>query len=513
METHATQASERDRDLCTMDEKTQATDLKGRAFDLPVDTEHKACAIKIWSFKRPHMRAFHLSWFSFFTAFISTFAAAPLMPIIRDNLNLTGADVNNAGIAAVTGTILSRVAMGSVCDVYGPRYGHAFLMLGTAPAVFCMALVNDATSFLLCRLFIGFSLATFVATQFWSTVMFNGKIVGTANATTAGWGNLGGGVTQFLMPLIFTGMRSYGPAFKAWRLCFFVPGALHILVGVLVLFFAQDLPDGDYREVIKSGKMSKARNWDVMKNGVLNYRTWCLAITYGFCFGVELTMNNIIAPYFFDQFEMNIEIAGMLGSCFGLMNLFARSLGGITTDMVAARYGMRGRLWVLWIIQTGEGLLCILLGRLSGNLAATIVVMIFFSTMVQMAEGASYAVVPYVSRRSLGVVSGIVGAGGNAGSAVLQAIFFGDSFSTQDGISAMGGAVVGLTLLVIPVYFPMWGGMFCKPNPNITEEDYYLADFTEEERVQGVADSVVKFAKEARSERAAELRPKPTQTV
>eukprot|EP00894_Picocystis_sp_ML_P002704 jgi/Pico_ML_1/53221/g3801.t1 len=423
-----------------MDEKGQATDLKGRPFDLPVDTEHKACAIKIWSFKRPHMRAFHLSWFSFFIAFISTFAAAPLMPIIRDNLNLTGADVNNAGIAAVTGTILSRVGMGSVCDVYGPRYGHAFLMLGTAPAVFCMALVDGATSFLLCRLFIGFSLATFVATQFWSTVMFNGKIVGTANATTAGWGNLGGGVTQFLMPLIFTGMKSYGPAFMAWRLCYFVPGALHILVGILVLFFAQDLPDGDYREVIKSGKMAKAKNWDVMKNGVLNYRTWCLAITYGFCFGVELTMNNIIAPYFFDQFEMTLEIAGM-------------------------------------------------------------------------AEGASYAVVPYVSRRSLGVVSGIVGAGGNAGSAVLQAIFFGDSFSTQDGISAMGGTVVGLTLLVIPVYFPMWGGMFCKPNPDISEEDYYLADFTEEEKVQGVADSVVKFAKEARSERAAELRPKPSQPV
>jgi len=38
-------------------------------------------------------------------------------------------------------------------------------------------------------------------------------------------------------------------------------------------------------------------------------------------------------------------------------------------------------------------------------------------------------------------------------------------------------------------------------------------DFTEEERAQGIADSVVKFAKEAQSERAADFRPKPTETV
>ena len=47
-------------------------------------------------------------------------------------------------------------------------------------------------------------------TQFHTSVMFAPNIVGTANATVAGWGNLGGGVTQVVMPLLFSGFLSMG---------------------------------------------------------------------------------------------------------------------------------------------------------------------------------------------------------------------------------------------------------------------------------------------------------------
>jgi len=65
---------------------------------------------------------------------------------------------------------------------------------------------------------------------------------------------------------------------------------------------------------------------------VTNYRMWCLVATYGFCFGVELTVNNIIVSYLFDQFDLDLNVAGVLGACFGLMNLFARSIGGLVSD-------------------------------------------------------------------------------------------------------------------------------------------------------------------------------------
>ena len=71
----------------------------------------------------------------------------------------------------------------------------------TAAAAVVMS--AGCAGFIIARLFIGFSLAGIVCCQFWCTSMFNTKVVGTANAFAAGWGNMGGGVTHFLMPIIW----------------------------------------------------------------------------------------------------------------------------------------------------------------------------------------------------------------------------------------------------------------------------------------------------------------------
>jgi NNP family nitrate/nitrite transporter-like MFS transporter len=100
-----------------------------------------------------------------------------------------------------------------------------------------------AAGFIVLRLFIGFSLAAFVCCQFWVTSMFNTKIVGSANAIAAGWGNMGGGVTHFLMPLIWKGISVSVPGFIAWRWAFFVPASAHIVLGTAILLLAQVRPE------------------------------------------------------------------------------------------------------------------------------------------------------------------------------------------------------------------------------------------------------------------------------
>lgn len=84
---------------------------------------------------------------------------------------------------------------------------------------------------------------------------------------------------------------------------------------------------------------------------------------------------------------------------------------------------MRGRLWALWIIQTLGGVFCLLLGVpfVYHSLGATMVVLVIFSIWCQQACGLSCGVVPFISKRSTGLVYGMVGAGGNTGAAVTQA--------------------------------------------------------------------------------------------
>jgi NNP family nitrate/nitrite transporter-like MFS transporter len=76
--------------------------------------------------------------------------------------------------------------------------------------VMTVGLVDSYEGFLLFRLAIGVIGASFVVTQYHTSVMFDKKIVGTANAVAGGWGNLGGGITNMVMPLIFAGIRGRG---------------------------------------------------------------------------------------------------------------------------------------------------------------------------------------------------------------------------------------------------------------------------------------------------------------
>lgn len=66
-----------------------------------------------------------------------------------------------------------------------------------------------------------------------------------------------------------------------------------------------------------------------------------------------------------------------------------------------------------------------------------------------------------------------------------QALFFTyTGLSTQDGFKWMGVMTIGMTALYMLMYFPQWGGMFLKAKEGVTEEDYYLAEWTPEERSQ-----------------------------
>ncbi|KAK9839619.1 hypothetical protein WJX81_001376 [Elliptochloris bilobata] len=476
-------------------------------FSVPVDTEHKSKTIRLFSLCRPHMLAFHLNWLGFFITFLSAYAAAPLIPVIRDSIHLYQFEANLAGVVTTAGTVVARIAMGSICDFFGPRYAYGFLLCLTAPVVAGMALVTDHIGYIVERMLIGWSLAAFVICQFWSSMMFSPNVVGTANSIVGGWGNAGGGVTQIVMPYITVGIAKYQPETLAWRYAFLVPACCHVVIAFLILAFAQDLPDGQYNHLEKSGKKAKANPLRELAAGLTNYRMYGLAACYAYSFG--LALDNALAPYFEKNFGFNITDAGNLAATFGMLNFVCRPAGGIMSDLMGRRYGMRGRIWVVFIGLALGGVSVSLMGVCHNSLGLTMFFLVLSALFLEGTCGSVYGVVPFVSRRSTGIVCGLVSAGGAIGGVMNQAIFFLNTpahgayvLQQYDSFKWMGCAIVFVACIgVAPLYFPMWGGLFCGPKPGVTEEDYYFSEYTPAEREQGLHLAASNFAFESRSMR------------
>src|SRR3569623_2040973 len=163
-------------------------------------------------------------------------------------------------IGSVSITVLARQLIGWLCDRIGPRKAFTWLLLLGSLPVMGIALAHDFKTFLLFRVLIGAIGGSFVITQCHMTLMFAPNCVGTANATTAGWGNLGGGVTQFVMPLLFTlfvGVLGFSGE-AGWRLAMIAAGVSCALAGVAYYFLTQDTPEGNFRELRAAGKLPPA---------------------------------------------------------------------------------------------------------------------------------------------------------------------------------------------------------------------------------------------------------------
>ena len=416
-----------------------------------MDPSAKATRISLHDFSSPQMRAFHMSWIAFFLCFFAWFGIAPLMSVVRSELQLTREQVGWCIIGSVSVTIFARLLVGWLCDRIGPRLTYTWLLvLGSIP-VMAIGLAHDFTTFLVFRVLIGAIGASFVITQYHTSRMFASNCVGTANATAAGWGNLGGGVTQLVMPLVFAFFAgTIGLATTtSWRLAMLVVGVLCALTGIAYYFLTQDTPEGNYRELRAAGRMEKKEAVrGAFGEACRDHRVWALALIYGACFGMELTIDNIAVLYFLDYFAyfkqldpaVALKTAGLIAGMFGGMNLFARAIGGWVADKCGNRWGFDGRVKWLFVALFGEGIGLMLFSQAT-TLTLAIPLMITFAMFVKMSNGATYAVVPFINRRALGAVSGIVGAGGNVGAVALGFLFKSEAIDWHTALLIAGVAV------------------------------------------------------------------------
>jgi MFS transporter, NNP family, nitrate/nitrite transporter len=401
------------------------------------------------------MRAFHLTWMAFFVCFFAWFACAPLMPVIKGEFGLSKDQVANINIAAVAVTILVRLIIGPLCDRFGPRKAYTGLLLLGAIPVIGVSMAQTYEAFLFFRLLIGAIGASFVITQYHTSVMFAPNVVGTANAAAAGWGNAGGGATQTLMPLILLVIVSFGvEQALGWRLALLVPGVLMLVMAFFYWRYTQDCPAGNYADLRTAGAMPESgrkAGWQSFKLACANYRVWMLFVTYGACFGVEIFIHNIAASYYVDEFGLTLKAAGLAAGTFGLLALFARALGGIASDRIARSWGLDGRTTLLFALIIGEGLGLLWFSQMEA-VAVAIVAMVTFGLFTHMACGATYALVPFIDRKALGGVAGIIGAGGNVGAVAAGFLMKGVGDGPQT-LAILGVLVTASAVCALAVRF------------------------------------------------------------
>jgi NNP family nitrate/nitrite transporter-like MFS transporter len=415
----------------------------------------KANSIALFSFSTPQMRAFHLAWVAFFVCFFAWFACAPLMPVIKGDLNLSPDQVANINIAAVAITILVRLVIGPLCDRFGPRKTYtALLLLGAIP-VFGVGLSQSYESFLLFRLGIGAIGASFVVTQYHTSVMFAPKVVGTANAATAGWGNSGGGTVQAVMPLLLAALVMAGVSESlGWRLALLVPGVMMLATAAAYWRFTQDCPEGNFDALRAAGIQPESGGkggWASFKEACANHRAWLLFVTYGACFGIELFIHNVAATYYVDHYGLTLKGAGMAVGAFGLLALFARALGGWLSDKAAGRGDLNSRVSLLFALMLGEGIGLLWFAN-AGAVGWAVAAMLCFGMFTHMACGATYALVPFVQPKALGGVAGIVGAGGNVG-AVLAGFLMKGTGDLHRTLLILSALVVASSLCALAARF------------------------------------------------------------
>lgn len=335
-------------------------------------------------------------------------------------------------------------------------------MFVSAIATSSQAAVKTPLGLNIARAIVGFAGSSFVTSVYWTSSMFTREVAGTANAIAAGWGNLGGAAAQLVMGTILVplfvwiySINSLDPPEviedKAWRTAIIIPGVVVLIFTFFIFQYSDDCPKGNYTDMQRHGLMSKVNTMKSLYDGIIDRNTLILLVQYGCCFGVETTINNLATIYFREEFEMPLAAAAATAAVFGIMNIFARGLGGFVSDYSYALKGMQGRLISHSVLLVLEGLLLIVFSA-AATLPGAIIALAVFSIFVQMAEGSTYGIVPNVIPDITGSITGLVGSGGSIGAIFF--FFLLSQYPYRTAMKIIGLIVISSSILSIFICIP-----------------------------------------------------------
>ena len=312
-------------------------------------------------------------------------SVSAMMPILKKQLHLDPVQVSIALAIPVLLGSLGRIPLGMLADRFGGRYVFSGVMAFSIIPAVLMGWLHSYTQLLVYGFFIGVALASFsVGVPFvsrWYPAEAQGKALGIYGA-----GNIGQSLAAFGAPVIAKALGF------SWGFWFF---AALTFVWLVIFFAKAENPVG-----------IRPRSFKETMEPLKDAKSWILSLYYFLTFGGFVAMSIYLPTFLTDLFKLTPTQAGLRTAGFVVLATSMRPVGGIVADKIG---GQRVLMWVF-------PLTAIMAGVMSYPTMATFTVgALGMAVAIGLGNGAVFKLVPEYFPKTVGSVTGLVGAAGGLG--------------------------------------------------------------------------------------------------
>ena len=340
-----------------------------------------------------------------------------MMPILSRQMHLTPMQKSIAVAVPVLLGSLGRIPLGMLTDRFGGRIVFSAVMFLTVLPAFLMGTVSSYSQLIVYGFFIGIGLASFsVGVGFvsgWYTAAKQGSALGIYGA-----GNIGQSLAAFGSPFIAValgfrwGFWTFGAVLSVWFLIFAV--------------FGRNAP-----------RTAPVRSFAETLKPLGDAQSWVLSLYYFLTFGGFVAMAIYLPIFLTETFRLSPQQAGLRTAGFVVLATATRPLGGMLADKIG------GRAILKWVFPA-TAIFSIFLA--CPMMITFTVGALGVAAFIGLGNGAVFKLVPEYFPKSVGSVTGIVGAAGGLGG-FFPPLLLG-LIKQQTGSFTMGFVLLGLFSLI-----------------------------------------------------------------
>jgi len=364
-------------------------------------------------------------------------SVSAMMPILRKQLGLDPVEVSIALAVPVLLGSLGRIPLGILTDRYGGRLIFSIVMALSIIPAFLMGFVGSYFQLLICGFFIGIGLASFSVGVSFVSGWYSSERQGTALGVY-GAGNVGQSLAAFGAPTV---AAAFG-----YRWGFWVFGILTLIWLIVFLLASNNAP-----------KPTVAKTFKQTIEPLSDKQSWKLSLYYFLTFGGFVAMSIYLPTFLTELFKLTTQDAGLRTAGFVLLATAMRPIGGTLADRIGGRTILCG----VFPFVVAMALLMAVPSIVSFTIGA-----LGMATAVGLGNGAVFKLVPEYFPKSVGSVTGLVGAAGGLGGFFPPLVLGGIKQATG---SFTGGFVL-LAMFALTCFLIVWQVGSSKPSVEVLQK-------------------------------------------